>query len=322
LWRAKPADSELVQADFLRRCERHGRLLKLLGREAAGRLPSFPVDLRRMKYVDADERAGEVGLYLNLGRRPAAVLEDAIQDQYDVLVWYRDDNDGGSAACCRGDFGSAILLPRSSVPWRRNFDIAHELFHLLTWDSFNPTIDSDEDMRVRADRMAEEFAAALLMPETVLRREINSRAVNGEVQVVDVVPLAADLDVSLKALMYRLLNLGYLPSKAAVEQLSDDERLQRIVRELRQQRRQAVPSLPSHFVTMAYAAWARGRLSKLKLAEYLETTLAGLPSRLAEFGIAGPDEAAADSSPLLDMPVSDIDAAPADFGDDTSLRPA
>ena len=292
LWRSAPeAEREALQADFVRWCERHGRVLRLLGRDCPDRLPRYSVNMASLTYRDVSELAREVGALLNLGRRPSAVLQQALQDQYDVLVWFIDTGACGSAACIRGEFGSAILIPRRSVPWRRNFDAAHELFHLLTWDSFHPQESHDESLRKKVETLAESFAAALLMPEQVLQREIESRAVDGKVAVTDVVPLAVEFDVSFAAMMWRLLNLRYLPDADAVRELIADPELQSLDRLLRQRDRGDLPRVPQRFVELAYTAWLTGRLSRTRLAEYLDCTLTSLPRCLEDLGIVERSEA-------------------------------
>ena len=61
-----------------------------------------------------------------------------------------------------------IFINRKDPEGRRHFDLAHELFHVLTWDrlpprridSYRPTGSRDK----RIERLADNFAGALLMP--------------------------------------------------------------------------------------------------------------------------------------------------------------
>jgi len=46
----------------------------------------------------------------------------------------------GSAASAIGPFGPAILMNSKEAPWRRNYNFAHELFHLITWESLKPAL--------------------------------------------------------------------------------------------------------------------------------------------------------------------------------------
>jgi hypothetical protein len=49
----------------------------------------------------------------------------------------------GSAASIWGPFGPAILMNSNEAPWRRNYNFAHEVFHLITWDSIPPGLLSE-----------------------------------------------------------------------------------------------------------------------------------------------------------------------------------
>ena len=45
-----------------------------------------------------------------------------------------------------------------------------------------------------------------------------------------------------------------------------------------------IPKFPEHFVRLAFVAYKKGRLSKAKLAEMLDTSLIDLPKTLQEYG--------------------------------------
>ncbi|AMV35428.1 hypothetical protein VN12_25280 [Pirellula sp. SH-Sr6A] len=54
-----------------------------------------------------------------------------------VKIFFLDFEPSGTAACSLFErFRSEILLNSRIVNRRRNFDLAHELFHLLTWNVF------------------------------------------------------------------------------------------------------------------------------------------------------------------------------------------
>jgi len=55
------------------------------------------------------------------------------------------------------------------------------------------------------------------------------------------------------------------------------------------------PPLPERFVRLAFLAYKRGKLSRTRLAQYLNIGLPGLTARLAEYGL---DEAANYSAAL------------------------
>lgn len=107
-----------------------------------------------------------------------------------------------------------LLVNNDDPPYRKRFSIAHELghhfLHLITDGEF---IDneadlfrglSDQDEPILQDRRSQEiqsnmFAAALLMPEDILRKEFNKGLSNDE--------LAINFGVSKEAMAIRLSQL-------------------------------------------------------------------------------------------------------------------
>ena len=89
-----------------------------------------------------------------------------------VLVLMVDAIEGVSGAACRLPALDAVLINRREAPGRRHFDLAHELFHILTWDTMPPehVEDASEHSKNRVEQLANSFASALLMPPAVLDR--------------------------------------------------------------------------------------------------------------------------------------------------------
>ena len=79
---------------------------------------------------------------------------------------------GVSGAACRLPALDTVLINRREPAGRRHFDLAHELFHILTWDTMPPehVEDAAEQSRNRVEQLANSFASALLMPAAVLDR--------------------------------------------------------------------------------------------------------------------------------------------------------
>ncbi|MCY4404877.1 MAG: XRE family transcriptional regulator [Rhodospirillaceae bacterium] len=141
-----------------------GRPPPLLRRSLALAPDASPQDVMR-----AGERfAQEFGL----GDVPAVRLADIMERDLDILVLMVDSEPGISGAACRLAELDTVLVARHELPGRRHFDLAHELFHILTWDAMPP--EHAEGTRKtggkRAERLANKFAAALLMPSHALER--------------------------------------------------------------------------------------------------------------------------------------------------------
>jgi Zn-dependent peptidase ImmA (M78 family) len=130
----------------------------------------------------------------------------------------------GSAACVMGEFGPAILMNKSEAPWRRNYNFAHELFHLIAWESLSPDfLTSDEKIWGKVEQVAEVFASNLLLPADLVLNAFNEKVSNNKIYYIDLVGIARDFDVSTSALLYRLLNLGQVDKKTVEKLLSDPE---------------------------------------------------------------------------------------------------
>jgi len=287
-WRARPVDgARRTESEFLRWCERDRRVLTLLEqRPSADRLPRHDFDLACSTHVDADRLAREVAASLDLGARPARVLAAAISSRFEITVWYLEVP-SGCAACTRGSYGAAILVPRGDAPWRRTFDIAHELFHLLTWRDVSsaPPGETLPPADEHVEKLANAFAASLLLPGDTVLDELEERSVARRVKLVELVAMARDFGVSLETLVWRLHNLGCWPDQSAVRELLDSPRLRGIDKASQQGQWVEPARLPERFVQSAYAATLRGRLSRSQLATYFGCGLSELPAQLAEFGI-------------------------------------
>jgi Zn-dependent peptidase ImmA (M78 family)/DNA-binding XRE family transcriptional regulator len=107
-----------------------------------------------------------------LGPVPAEKLPGAMEQKLGILVLMADAIDGVSGAACRLPDLDVVLINRHEVAGRRNFDLAHELFHILTWDAMPPEHleEATETSKIRAEQLANSFASALLMPEASLRQ--------------------------------------------------------------------------------------------------------------------------------------------------------
>ena len=108
---------------------------------------------------------------LELGPMPELCLAAAMEEELGILVLMVDAQEGISGAACRLPKLDAVLIARREVAGRRNFDLAHELFHILTWDAMPPEhveVASDFGGN-RVEQLANNFAASVLMPRTAFR---------------------------------------------------------------------------------------------------------------------------------------------------------
>ncbi|HEY0024826.1 MAG TPA: XRE family transcriptional regulator [Longimicrobium sp.] len=222
----------------------------------------------RSSFEDAAASADLLRERWDLGNVPADRLEDAVHRELGVLVLYVDAPVGISGAASHLPGQHTIVVNRREPAGRRSFDLAHELFHLLTWDAMPPKrIEPQEVKRTKGNRvelMAENFAAALLMPAEIVARGWSTR---GDEDVsVWLARTAAELRISTQALQWRLVNLGLL-SRAAAAALPPVPRSSRVSVD------QAPPLFSRPFVQRVADAVNDGRLSLRRAATLLGVTV-------------------------------------------------
>ena len=197
---------------------------------------------------------------------------------------------GVSGAACRLPELNTILINRNDTAARRNYDLAHELFHILTWDTMPPArIDSDEgfagmkavDIKrlKKIEVLAQNFASGLLIPSKYLDTLTAPRS-----NAAEWLSAAADhLGVSGQALKYRMQN-AYRP----VCEVEDFDLLKAA------RCRGTEPSLPplysKTFIGTISAAISGGHLSGRRAAMLLDLTTDDLGDLCDAYSIERPAE--------------------------------
>ncbi len=295
-WRCSSNSSGIKEkeAEFLLYCDNYYDLERRLGLNHKCSLDSLNFDHSDLKnYSKINQIAQEKVLQLQLGSRPACILRKILEDKYNVKIFHLDLNSFGSAASANGDFGAAMLINASESEGRRNFDLAHEFFHIITWDKFQGVDFSFggryyEDLETTADS----FASALLMPETEIRNEFSKRLKDdGKIALVDLVGMAHEFVVSIDALLWRLVNLGLL-SKEPVKKLLTDHRPQlnaiKAFSGLKSNEQECL--LSKNYVHLSFKAFKMGLISKSRLATYLKVNVGDVAQALSRFGYRVEDD--------------------------------
>lgn len=159
---------------------------------------------------------------LKLGNFPAQCLSERLETDLDISVLYVDVAEGHniSGATCHLPDCTTILINRHENLGRRNYDLAHETFHALSWDSLRPAhIEfSATDARVkRIERLADNFAASVLMPKLSLDIAFDSARASDLSYLRDV---AARYGVTCEALGWRLLSLELIAERMRIALLN------------------------------------------------------------------------------------------------------
>ena len=220
-------------------------------------------------YADAEKLAYHARREMGLGERPGQTLLRVLEEVCKVKVFHLAFEPTGSAACTLSSkFGAAILLNRSHVRWRRNFDLAHELFHLLTWDIFRQSGSSDGiEASELEEKLATCFARNLLMPHEVLRVSVDPRLVASKKLGFDALfEVARQFDVSVEALLWQMAFVYRIPSETIKEHV---ERLRGQMGFWDDRERDDPPERPLRFRALARQALRKGLISAGRYAEFL-----------------------------------------------------
>jgi XRE family transcriptional regulator, fatty acid utilization regulator len=229
-----------------------------------------------------------------LGAVPAEKLPQAMEQKLGILVLMADAIDGVSGAACRLPDLDAVLINRHEVQGRRNFDLAHELFHILTWDAMPPEHleEATETSTIRVEQLANSFASALLMPEESLRQlgldEVippgRSASPSSTDSVARWIKATADrLQVTATALKWRLVALNLL-DPARAKAISAD-----VLRKARRRPdREPPPLFSKPFMEVLGQAIDEGRISARRAADLLHLTIEDLSDLFARYAVEAP----------------------------------
>jgi len=278
-WREQPQEGfEEHESRFLLRCERYGLLEKWCGTTDAQPLPSLKFISASPSFADVQRQADNVRNVLQLGGRPACSLEKTLEEDYGVKIFYDDlGPNGGSAFSVASWFGTAVLLNCTHAPWRRNYSLAHELFHLLTKDQLS-TCENEQ-----IERFANVFASALLLPSEHLLSAIEAHLKDGKISYENLVQVAREFGVSIDALLWRLVNIGRFDAAVVKDALASSNL--RAIDKTSFPRWEQRSYIPERYVRLCFLAYRQGKIGLAKLAEFLETNIVDLAEQVQETGV-------------------------------------
>ena len=243
---------------------------------------------RHQRFEDAMEAGERFVAEFGLGDVPTTRLVEVMERELGILVLMVDALQGISGAACRLPELDAVLINRHEVIGRQHFDLAHEMFHILTWDAMPP--EHSEDAREvggnRVEQLANSFASAVLMPTPVLDRFGDWTEV-GEQELVPRLNAAADeLQVTASALKWRLVALNRLKSVTA--RAIPDAALRNNGHDVAPT---AVPPLFSKpFMEVIALAVDEGHVSTRRAGALLDLTVDDLADLFATHGVQSPVE--------------------------------
>jgi len=286
LWRQRPSNASEVQAEFLKKSSDYALIERLLKIDSSvKKLPSekFVIDMieESQIYLMADRVREEMAL----GKFPAKSLVQTLEDIYGVKFIIKDLMSGAAAISISSKLGPCILLNANDVLWRQHYSIAHELFHLITWnEELFKNLEDDPKRAEKNERLAECFAAGLLIPHDVLVSECEKlKSDSGSLSYVSIVALARQFEVSAQAMIYRMKSLKILSWKTAEKILNDPQFIALNV--MANKARGSTSSLSERLIRISYQAYTDGKISGAKLSEILDVPLIDLEKTLNNYGL-------------------------------------
>jgi Zn-dependent peptidase ImmA (M78 family)/DNA-binding XRE family transcriptional regulator len=233
----------------------------------------------RSTFEDAMAAGERFAKDFELGSVPAKRLAEAMERKLAILVLMVDAIDRVSGAACRLPDLDAVIINRHEVPGRRHFDLAHELFHILTWDTMPPehVEESSEVSRNRIEQLANNFASAVLMPASVLE----SFGAPGHDTVKWLNATADALEVTATALKWRMVALGKFDhgQAKAIPDAALRNNGHKVVRV------EPPPLFSKQFMEVIALAIKEGQISARKAADVLDLTIDDLADLCRTHGV-------------------------------------
>jgi Zn-dependent peptidase ImmA (M78 family)/transcriptional regulator with XRE-family HTH domain len=233
----------------------------------------------RSTFEDAMAAGERFAQDFELGPVPAGRLAEVMERGLGILVLMVDAIDRVSGAACRLPDLDAVIINRHEIVGRRHFDLAHELFHILTWDAMPPehVEEASEIGKGRVEQLANNFASALLMPRSALE----PFGVPREDLVKWLNTTADALEVTATALKWRLVALGKLdPVKAKT---IPDAALRNNGRDVVRDEPPLLFSKP--FMEVIALAIKQGQISARKAADVLDLSIDDLADLCTAYGV-------------------------------------
>lgn len=234
LWRSAPPEEQRKKIEkrvhYL--AEQCAWLQHALKADSSSRFQSFDLDRNDIATSGkVDELARRARRFLDLGRCPALSLKDALEQQMGVKIIYDSLSDVGSAASMlHPEYGAIVVINSDESPWRQNYDLAHELFHLYTWKLFTYEELQDPQLFDDVEKKADRFASTLLLPGEEIRSRLHNKIGEGnKLSKADLVDIARELGVSVQALAYRMSNIKLMKWEVA-NQIANDEEILKLSR--------------------------------------------------------------------------------------------
>ena len=257
-------------------------LAKQVGHEMRLMRPSL--GLTRDSSFEESRDSGERFVQrFDLGEVPALKLGRIMEQKLGILVLFVNAPRGISGAAYRLRDLDVVLLARDEPVVRRHFTLAHELFHILTWEAMPPQHSEQVSLtgRDRVEQLANKFSETLLMPSSVLDRFGSYVSAEDDELLLKLTEGARRFQVSAEALMWRLVHANRLPETRAIEILD----AVKFNNEPKIVERSSPPLFSKSFATVLNLGLSQGCISVRRAAKLLEIEIDAMPDFFASHGI-------------------------------------
>jgi Zn-dependent peptidase ImmA (M78 family)/transcriptional regulator with XRE-family HTH domain len=267
MWRNEPDNANDAKSEFLELCRQYHQLEMWADDLTEKPLPSLAGGQGQLSYAKVTEMAADARRLMGLGERPGESLYRVLEEVFGVKIFHLDLGQSGAAACAVSpDFGQAILLNARSSRWRRNHDLAHELFHLLTWDHLHHSNEVSEPTE-EEERLATCFAGNLLLPkEPVTTAIAKASEREGRISFPALDQIARQFDVSLESLLWRMHFL-YNWNETATKELVD--KAKEYVRTADRSPGSEPTLLPERYRALAIEVLQSGKISLGRFSKFM-----------------------------------------------------
>ncbi len=287
LWRRTPQDKKkkAIEASIVLRCEQYYLLERLLNLKL--KIDVLP-GVETIDELGSDYRitllAKKLHENLGLGNRPALAVKKVLEHNYGIKVLLESMPEGSAVSTVSPRFGPVVIVNSEEKPWRQNYDLAHELFHLVSWNVASTRALEDPMFFDEIEKKAEKFASVLLLPEDEIRKEVTERIESQKhFTHSDLVDIAIEFGVSVKALLYRMANLHLLTWEEADKTANDPELVE--VSKHKRKGEGGDMAKPGRFVALAVRCLRKGLVSRGKFAEIIGIDRSGIDDFIERIGL-------------------------------------
>ena len=236
---------------------------------------------KQSTYDDVEEIAEFLVQEWKLSDIPYNNLRNVLEDNLHIPVLYVDAPKNISGASCKLENLNCILINRNEPVGRQSFNLAHELFHLLTWDIYPPKrIDQAQiEPKPKEEKFADKFASVLLMPKQSISDYFNS--LNSEEELLTRLEKVANhFHVSVAAAYWRLFHLKLI-------QRVDEEYYKRQIAYHFVKTETQPPLYSKSFVKILHEVIHKGMASIRKVSSLLECNQNDLESLFKSYELKG-----------------------------------